>query len=99
MVTGVEIVLPLERRRIKNLAPTLRALLLCVLIRICRMVCNPIAEILGSDAVFAAASAVVGLQNGEDWIWDTGASLELIGEQDATRLPNETKLYGSTYED
>ena len=70
----MEIVLPLERRRIEILAPTLWALILCVLIRICMIVYNPIAEILRSDAVFATASAVVGLQNGADWIWDTGAS-------------------------
>ncbi len=62
MVTGVEIVLPPQRRRIKILAPTLWALIVCVLIRVCMMVYNPITAILGSDAVFATASAVVGLR-------------------------------------
>ena len=65
-------VLPPERRRIEIMAPTLWALILCVLIRIGMLGYNPIAEILGSGAVFVTASAVVGLQNGEEWIWGTG---------------------------
>ena len=92
MAAGLEIVLPPERRHIEIMAPSLWALILCVLIRICMMIYYPIATIIGSDAVFATASAVVGLQNGEDWIWDTGASMDLIGKQDATQLTETDKI-------
>ena len=35
---------------------------------------------------------MVGLQHGGDWIWDTGASMDLIGKQDTVNIAAQDKI-------
>ena len=54
----------------------------------------PIATTLGNDNVLYAYTNIVmvGLQHGGDWIWDTGASMDLIGKQDTVNMTEKDKI-------
>ena len=41
----------------------------------------------------ATPSAVTATKHGDDWIWDSGASLNLIGVQDTADMTEKDKIY------
>ena len=81
------------KRSMSIMAPSLWAFIVCVFIKLCMMILSPLATDFGRENVlFANTAAVVGLQHGEEWIWDTGASMDLIGKQDAMNIMEKDKI-------
>ena len=56
-----------------------------------------VSAILGEVVYVATPSAVVATQHGDDWIWDSGASLHLIGVQDTVNLSEADNSMYSAY--
>ena len=95
LVTGAELPVIPEVRKVRIAGSTcwtlLKALLLCILIAVCSTVFD-VSAILGEVVHVATPSAVVATQHGDDWIWDSGASLHLIGVQDTVNLSEADKI-------
>ena len=71
----------------------LKPLCLCIFVTVFSMAGDPIANaIFGQGVLYAAPSAVLGIQNGDDWIWDSGASMDLIGVQDTVNMTRRLDL-------
>ena len=95
LVTGAELPVIPEVKKVRIAGSTcwtlLKALLLCILVTVCSLVFDTSA-ILGEVVHVATPSAVVATQHGDDWIWDSGASLHLIGVQDTVNLSDADKI-------
>ena len=71
----------------------LKAFVLCMFVAICSAVFNAVGcHWWESNSVGATSSALVATQNGDNYIWDTGASTNLMGVQSTVGLTDADKI-------
>ena len=71
----------------------IKALVLCMFVAICSVVsCFVGHNWLSIVSEVATPSLFVATRNGDEYIWDTGASIDLIGEQDTDKLTKADKV-------
>ena len=90
--------LPPSKAHVRIVKPScwtlLKALCLCMLLAVCTTVIYPVLNaFLGQDVLVATPSAVIATAHGDDYIWDSGASMDLLGSQDIPDLAEKDKIY------
>ena len=71
----------------------MKAFFLCMSVAICSVVLSLVGHNwLSTDSEMAVPSSLAATRNGDDYIWDTGASIDLMGVQDATNLSDADKI-------
>ena len=97
MAAGSELVLPKDTKTVKfsrvSCWTLIKALALCIFVAICSVVsCFVCQNWLSTVSDVAVPSIFVATRNGDEYIWDTGASIDLIGVQDTDGLTKADKV-------
>ena len=70
-----------------------KALFLCIFVAICSVLsCVVSHNWLSTVSDVATPSVFVATRNGDEYIWDSGASIDLVGTQDIDRLTEADKI-------